>query len=195
MSITTLIIGALCQDVSSPHFLLHFYYHFALTGDDLLDAVVELEEGILAVDDEAGRTGLAHQDATLTKREGTIARLKHRTLHSMKGREMTSLMMLTLFSTGLTGAGLTGTGFTGASQLSLITRRRFFRLQAMQEQHLALMERTLGYLHPILPRSQIATLTLHGIADALMVDETTITVGYLLKQATDYGATNCTKTI
>ena len=65
----------------------------------------------------------------------------------------------------------------------------------MQEQHLALMERTLGYLNPILPRSQIAPLTLYGIADALMVDETTITVGYLLKQATDYGATNCTKTI
>lgn len=81
-----------------------------------------------------------------------------------------------------------------ARHLSLITRRRFFRLKAMQEQHLALMERTLGYLHPILPRSQIATLTLYGIADALMVDETTITVGYLLKQATDYGATNCTET-
>ena len=46
----------------------------------------------------------------------------------------------------------------------------------MQEQHLAMMERTLGYLHPILTRSQIATLTLHGIADALMVDETTLAV-------------------
>ena len=64
-----------CQDVSSPHLLHHFHYHFALTGDDLLDAVVELEEGILAVDDEAGRTGLAHQDAALTKREGTIAHI------------------------------------------------------------------------------------------------------------------------
>ena len=84
----------------------------------------------------------------------------------MKGREMTSLMMLTLFSTGL----------TGASHLSLIRRRRFFRLQAMQEQHLAMMERTLGYLHPILTRSQVATLTLHSIADALMVDETTLAV-------------------
>ena len=180
-----------CQDVSSAHFLHHFHYHFALTGDDLLDAVVELEEGILAVDDEAGRTGLAHQDATLTKREGTIARLKHRTIHSMKGREMTPLVMLTLFSTGLTGirligarftgAGLTGTrftgaGFTGVRQLSLIRRRRIFRLQAMQKQHFAMMERTLGYLNPILPRSQIATLTLHGIADALMVDETTLAV-------------------
>lgn len=154
------------QDVSSPHLLHHFHYHFALTGDDLLDAVVELEEGILTVDDEAGRTGLAHQDAALTKREGTIARLKHRTIHSMKGRKMTSLVMLTLFSTGL----------TGASQLSLIRRRRIFRLQAMQEQHLAMMERTLGYLHPILPRSQVATLTLYGIADALMVDETTLAV-------------------
>ena len=154
------------QDVSSPHFLHHFHYHFALTGDDLLDAVVELEEGILTVDDEAGRTGLAHQDAALTKREGTIARLKHRTIHSMKGREMTSLVMLTLFSTGL----------TDARQLSLIRRRRNFRLQAMQEQHFAMMERTLGYLHPILTRSQIATLTLYGIADALMVDETTLTV-------------------
>lgn len=174
-----------------PHFLHHFHYHFALTGDDLLDAVVELEEGILTVDDEAGRTGLAHQDAALTKREGTIARLKHRTIHSMKGREMTSLMMLTLFGTGFTGARLigerfTGAGFTGAKligerftgtrHLSLIRRRRIFRLQAMQEQHLAMMERTLGYLHPILPRSQIATLTLHGVADALMVDETTLAV-------------------
>lgn len=46
----------------------------------------------------------------------------------------------------------------------------------MQEQHIAMMERTLGYLNPILPRSQIATLTLYGIADALIVDETTITV-------------------
>lgn len=46
----------------------------------------------------------------------------------------------------------------------------------MQKQHLAMMERTLGYLHPILPRSQIATLTLYGIADALMVDETTLAV-------------------
>ena len=133
----------------------------------------------------------------------------------MKGREMTPLVMLTLFGTGLTGAGfrgagfrgagltgagLTGAGFTGARlivarHLSLITRRRFFRLKAMQEQHLALMERTLGYLHPILPRSQIATLTLYGIADALMVDETTITVGYLLKQATNNGAMISTKTI
>ena len=166
---------------SLPHFLLHFHYHFALTSNNLLDAVVELEEGILAVDDEAGRTGLAHQDAALTKREGTIARLKHRTIHSMKGREMTSLVMLTLFGTGLTGAGLTsarftGAGFTGARQLSLIRRRRIFRLQAMQEQHLAMMERTLGYLHPILTGSQVATLTLHGIADALMVDETTLAV-------------------
>lgn len=84
----------------------------------------------------------------------------------MKGREMTSLVMLTLF----------GTGLTGARQLSLIRRRRIFRLQAMQEQHLAMMERTLGYLNPILPRSQIATLTLYGIADALMVDETTLAV-------------------
>ena len=164
-----------------PHFLLHFNYHFALTGNDLLDAVVELEEGVLAVDDEAGRTGLTHQDAALTKREGTIARLKHRTLHSMKGREMTPLVMLALFGTGLTGAGFTRTGFTrtgftGTNQWSLITRRRIFRLQTMQEQHLAMMERTLGYLHPILTRSQIATLTLHGIADALMVDETTLAV-------------------
>ena len=149
-----------------PHLLHHFYYHFTLTGDDLLDAVVELEEGILAVDDEAGRTGLAHQDAALTKREGTIARLKHRTIHSMKGREMPSLMMLTLF----------GTGLASARQLSLIRRRRIFRLQAMQKQHFAMMERTLGYLNPILPRSQIATLTLYGIADALMVDETTLAV-------------------
>ena len=46
----------------------------------------------------------------------------------------------------------------------------------MQEQHLAMMERTLGYLPPILTRSQVATLTLHGIADALMVDETTLAV-------------------
>lgn len=159
-----------------PHFLHHFHYHFALTGDDLLDAVVELEEGILTVDDETGRTGLAHQDAALTKREGTIARLKHRTIHSMKGREMTPLMMLTLFGTGLTGARLIGERFTGARHLSLIIRRRIFRLQAMQEQHLAMMERTLGYLHPILPRSQIATLTLYGIADALMVDKTTLAV-------------------
>ena len=171
---------------SLPHFLLHFHYHFALTSNNLLDAVVELEEGILAVDDEAGRTGLAHQDAALTKREGTIARLKHRTLHSMKGREMPPLVMLALFGTGLTGAGLTGagltrtgftgTGFTGTRQWSLIRRRRNFRLQTMQEQHLAMMERTLGYLHPILTRSQVATLTLHGIADALMVDETTLAV-------------------
>lgn len=58
-----------------PHFLHHFYHHFALTGNDLLDAVIELEEGILAVDDETERTGLAHQDAALTKREGTIARI------------------------------------------------------------------------------------------------------------------------
>lgn len=169
-----------------PHLLHHFHYHFALTGDDLLDAVVELEEGILAVDDETGRTGLAHQDAALTKREGTIARLKHRTLHSMKGREMPPLVMLALFGTGFTeagftGAGLTrtgftGTGFTGTRQWSLIRRRRNFRLQTMQEQHLAMMERTLGYLHPILTRSQVATLTLHGIADALMVDETTLAV-------------------
>lgn len=164
-----------------PHLLHHFHYHFALTGDDLLDAVVELEEGILAVDDETGRTGLAHQDAALTKREGTIARLKHRTLHSMKGREMTPLVMLALFGTGFTeagftGAGLTRTGFTGTRQWSLIRRRRNFRLQTMQEQHLAMMERTLGYLHPILTRSQVATLTLHGIADALMVDETTLAV-------------------
>lgn len=169
-----------------PHLLHHFHYHFALTGDDLLDAVVELEEGILAVDDETGRTGLAHQDAALTKREGTIARLKHRTLHSMKGREMSPLVMLALFGTGFTeagftGAGLTrtgftGTGFTGTRQWSLIRRRRNFRLQTMQEQHLAMMERTLGYLHPILTRSQVATLTLHGIADALMVDETTLAV-------------------
>ena len=64
----------------------------------------------------------------------------------------------------------------------------------MQEQHLAMMERTLGYLHPILTRSQVATLTLHGIADALMVDETTRAVQSLLKQATDYGATNYTET-
>ena len=181
---------------SLPHFLHHFHYHFALTGNDLLDAVVELEEGILAVDDEAGRTGLAHQDAALTKREGTIARLKHRTLHSMKGREMPPLVVLALFGTGLTGAGFTGTGltgagltgarftrtgftrtgFTGTGQWSLIRRRRNFRLQTMQEQHLAMMERTLGYLHPILTRSQVATLTLHGIADALMVDETTLAV-------------------
>lgn len=159
-----------------PHFLHHFHHHFALTGNDLLDAVIELEEGILAVDDETGRTGLAHQDAALTKREGTIARLKHRTLHSMKGREMPPLVMLALFGTGLTGAGLTRTGFTGTRQWSLIRRRRNFRLQAMQEQHLAMMERTLGYLHPILTRSQVATLTLHGIADALMVDETTLAV-------------------
>ena len=109
---------------------------------------------------------------------------------------MTPLMMLTLFGTGLTGARLigerftdarligerftgtrlTGERFTGARQLSLIRRRRIFRLQAMQEQHFAMMERTLGYLHPILPRSQIATLTLHGVADALMVDETTLAV-------------------
>lgn len=170
------VTQAVTQDVSSPHFLHHFHYHFALTGDDLLDAVVELEEGILTVDDEAGRTGLAHQDAALTKREGTIARLKHRTIHSMKGREMTPLMMLTLFGTGLTGARLIGERLTGARQLSLIRRRRFFRLQAMQEQHLAMMERTLGYLHPILTRSQIATLTLYGVADALMVDETTLAV-------------------
>lgn len=166
---------------SLPHFLLHFHYHFALTSNDLLDAVVELEEGVLAVDDEAGRTGLAHQDAALTKREGTIARLKHRTLHSMKGREMTPLVVLALFGTGLTGAGLTGagftrTGFTGTRRWSLIRRRRNFRLQTMLEQHLAMMERTLGYLHPILTRSQVATLTLHGIADALMVDETTLAV-------------------
>lgn len=159
-----------------PHLLHHFHYHFALTGDDLLDAVVELEEGILAVDDETGRTGLAHQDAALTKREGTIARLKHRTLHSMKGREMPPLVMLALFGTGLTGAGLTRTGFTGTRQWSLIRRRRNFRLQTMQKQHLAMMERTLGYLHPILTRSQVATLTLHGIADTLMVDETTLAV-------------------
>ena len=58
-----------------PHFLHHFHHHFALTGNDLLDTVIELEEGILAVDDETGRTGLAHQDAALTKREGTIARI------------------------------------------------------------------------------------------------------------------------
>lgn len=159
-----------------PHLLHHFHHHFALTGNDLLDAVIELEEGILAVDDETGRTGLAHQDAALTKREGTIARLKHRTLHSMKGREMTPLVMLALFGTGLTGAGSTRTGFTGRRQWSLIRRRRNFRLQTMQEQHLAMMERTLGYLHPILTRSQVATLTLHGIADALMVDETTLAV-------------------
>lgn len=159
-----------------PHLLHHFHYHFALTGDDLLDAVIELEEGILAVDDETGRTGLAHQDAALTKREGTIARLKHRTLHSMKGREMPPLVMLALFGTGLTGAGLTRTGFTGTRQWSLIRRRRNFRLQTMQKQHLAMMERTLGYLHPILTRSQVATLTLHGIADALMVDETTLAI-------------------
>lgn len=89
---------------------------------------------------------------------------------------MTSLVMLTLFSTGLTGARLIGERFTGTSQLSLIRRRRIFRLKAMQEQHLAMMERTLGYLNPILPRSQIATLTLYGIADALMVDETTLAV-------------------
>lgn len=159
-----------------PHLLHHFQYHFALTGNDLLDAVIELEEGILAVDDETGRTGLAHQDAALTKREGTIAQLKHRTLHSMKGREMPPLVMLALFGTGLTGAGLTRTGFTGTRQWSLIRRRRNFRLQTMQKQHLAMMERTLGYLHPILTRSQVATLTLHGIADALMVDETTLAI-------------------
>jgi hypothetical protein len=104
----------------------------------------------------------------------------------MKGREMPPLVMLALFGTGFTeagftGAGLTrtgftGTGFTGTRQWSLIRRRRNFRLQTMQEQHLAMMERTLGYLHPILTRSQVATLTLHGIADALMVDETTLAV-------------------
>ena len=137
------------------HFLLHFHYHFALTSNDLLDAVIELEEGVLAVDDEAGRTGLAHQDAALTKREGTIARLKHRTLHSMKGREMTPLVMLALFGTGLTGAGLTRTGFTGTRQWSLVRKRRNFRLQTMQEQHLAMMERTLGYLHPILTGARL----------------------------------------
>ena len=138
----------------SSHFLPHFHPHFAPAAQHFLDAVEELEEGVLAVDDEARRTGLAHQDAALAKGERTIARLQHRTRDGVELGEMTTLVMLALVVAKLASGGW---------------------LRA-QEQHLALMNPTLGDAYEILAGRHVATLTLHGVADALTLDEIATTI-------------------
>ena len=54
----------------SPH-LLYPDNHFALTSNDLLHAVEELEEEFLASEDEAGSMSLADEDAALAETERT----------------------------------------------------------------------------------------------------------------------------
>ena len=89
----------------SSHLLPHFHPHLAPAAHHFLDALVELEEGVLAVDDETGRAGLAHQDAALAKGERTIARLQHRTRDGMEQGEMTTLVMLALVTAKLASGG------------------------------------------------------------------------------------------
>ena len=91
--------------VSLTHFLLHFHYHFALTSNDILYTVEELEEEFLASEDEAGSMSLADEDAALAETERTIARLKHRTRKGMKLIQAPEPMMLALQAAALADFG------------------------------------------------------------------------------------------
>ena len=85
--------------------LLYLDDHFAPTGDDLLHAVVELEEAFLTLEYEAGRMGLTDEDTALAKPERTIARLYHGTRKGIKFFQTPELMTLALHSATLAGFG------------------------------------------------------------------------------------------
>lgn len=85
--------------------LLYLDDHFAPTGDDLLDAVVELEKAFLTLEYEPGRMGLADEDATLAQTERTIARLHHGTRKGIKLFQTPELMTLALHAAKLAGFG------------------------------------------------------------------------------------------
>ena len=92
------------MQLSSPH-LLYPDNHFALTSNDLLHAVEELEEEFLAPQDEAGSMSLADEDAALAETERTVARLEHRARKGMKLIQTPEPMMLALQAATLTGFG------------------------------------------------------------------------------------------
>ena len=88
----------------SPH-LLYPDNHFAPASQHLVNTVEELEKEFLASEYEAGRMGLADEDATLAQTERTIARLKHRTRKGMKLIHAPEPMMLALQAAALADFG------------------------------------------------------------------------------------------
>lgn len=188
----------------SPH-LLYPDNHFALTSNDLLHPVEELEEEFLAPEDEAGSMSLADEDAALAETERTIARLKHRTRKGMKLIQAPEPMMLALQAAALAdfgerkrgrGARARGARARGgrrgggrARGVIHLTRYRF------EEHHLAGETAAFSHHYAIFTRLQAAPLALYCIANRLVVNNATLAIYYFLTEATHYGATNCTKTI
>ena len=178
----------------SPH-LLYPDNHFALTGNDLLHPVEELEEEFLASEDEAGSMSLADEDAALAETERTIARLKHRTRKGMKLIQAPEPMMLALQAAALAdfgerkrGRGARARGARARGVIHL-TRYRF------EEHHLAGETAAFSHHYAIFTRLQAAPLALYCIANRLVVNNATLAIYYFLTEAPHYGATNCTKTI
>ena len=85
--------------------LLYLDDHFAPTGNNLLHAVVELEEALLTLEYEPGSMGLADEDTALAKPERTIARLHHGTRKGIKSFQTPELMTLALHAAKLAGFG------------------------------------------------------------------------------------------
>lgn len=180
----------------SPH-LLYPDNHFALTGNDLLHPVEELEEEFLASEDEAGSMSLADEDAALAETERTIARLEHGARKGMKLIQTPEPMMLALQAAALAdfgerksgrGARARGGGRGGRRVILLIRYR-------LQEHHLAGETAAFSHHYAIFTRLQAAPLALYCIANALVVNNATLAIYYFQTKATHYGATNCTKTI
>lgn len=85
--------------------LLYLDDHLTPTSEHLADPVEELEEAFLAPQNEAGRMGLADEDATMAKPERTIARLHHGTRKGIKFFQASELMTLALHAAKLAGFG------------------------------------------------------------------------------------------
>ena len=85
--------------------LPHFHHYLAAPDHRLLHPVEELEEEFLAPQNEAGRMGLADEDATLAQTERTIARLHHGTRKGIKLFQTPELMTLALHAAKLAGFG------------------------------------------------------------------------------------------
>ena len=88
----------------SPH-LLYPDNHVAPASQHLVYTVEELEEEFLASEDEAGRTGLADEDAALAETERTIARLEHGARKGMKLIQAPEPVMLALQAAALADFG------------------------------------------------------------------------------------------
>lgn len=157
--------------ISSRHYQ---QLHFVAAAYGLLDAIVEQEEDVLAAGDEAGGVDLAHQDAAMAKGKGAVAGLYHRARDGVAGLQMACAMTLLLGTASVAHGGTGGTWLDSGCIDGLILLGGGCLLQ---EEHLAVQQRTGGHLYLVLAKHQPAVCPLYRAADLLSADEGILLAG------------------